>query len=143
MAFIAFQDFQRQGGALNSEMGALNEAIARVVADQRNRGGELVPFPDGPWAQRWQGFYSSWTRYYQEQVIPTPVLPVHDDGDLQTWTRELADWKADFAKGQTQNAAAQLRGSTATTGGGTLKLFAILAALVVGGYVLSQKRAFS
>lgn len=156
MAFVSTEEFQREGRAVNSEMVSLDEAVDRTSKDQQKLGEKNVPFPDGPWWQRWKGFYGSWTQYFGEQVQPTPILPVHDDGDIQQWGKELAQWKADFAKGQTQNATAQLKGPL-TKGGapgegdgslpGAIKLVAILAALGIGGYFLSSvgsvKRAFS
>jgi hypothetical protein len=156
MAFVSTEEFQREGRAVDSEMTSLSEAVDRTTKERQTLGASKVPFPDGPWWQRWQGFYGGWTQYYQEQVRPTPVLPLHDDGDIQQWAKELADWKADFAKGQAQNATAQLKGPL-TRGGapdgsssslpGAVKVGVVLAALGLGGYFLSSvgsvKRAFS
>lgn len=156
MAFVSTEEFQREGRAVDSEMTSLQEAVNRTSVDRQKLGASKVPFPDGPWWQRWQGFYGAWTQYYQEQVRPTPILPLHDDGDIQQWAKELADWKAEFAKGQTQNATAQLggpltRGGAPGDGGSSIpsavKVVAVLAGLGLGGYFLSSvgsvKRAFS
>ena|SRR5437868_4560593 len=154
MSFVTTEEFQREGREVDSEMTALQEAVSRTTADAQKLGAAKVPFPDGPWWQRWQGFYGSWTQYYQEQVRPTPVLPLHDDGDIKQWSADLGTWKAEFAKGQLQNAAKQLGGpltdtlhASSSAVPGWFKVGGVLVALGVGGYFLSSvgnvKRAFT
>lgn len=155
MGFVSTEEFQREGRAVDSEMVALDEAVDRVVM-QRQRGASM-PFPDGPWWQRWKGFRGSWSQYFEEQVKPTPMLPVHDDGDIQQWSKDLDAWKAEFAKGQVTNATQELGGpKTATLPGSSsdgsssmpsaLKAVGAIAALGAVGYLLSSagnlKRAF-
>ena len=150
MSFVTTAEFQREGRAVNSEMVALDEAVARTMKDPAKN-----PFPDGPWWQRWQGFRGSWSQYYEEQIKPVPVLPLHDDGDIQQWNKDLGEWKADFAKGQVANAAKQLGGplTSSLPGGGpssvptAIKVVGGVVVLGVAGYFLSSvgsvKRAFT
>lgn len=158
MSYVTTEDFQREGRQVHSEMTALNEAVDRTTAQRAKLGADKVPFPDGPWWQRWEGFWGSWTQYYDQQIRPTPILPFHDDGDIQEWARQLDTWKAEFSRGQAQNAQAarELGGPTGPTlpkgsGGfnaGSLMTYGLVVGAVVSlGYFVSStanlKRAFS
>jgi hypothetical protein len=150
MSFVTSSELQREGAAVNSEVLSLDEAVDRAFQGKQ-------PFPDGPWWQRWKGFRGSWSQYYEEQIKPTPLLPFHDDGDVQNWSKELGAWKGEFSKGQAANSVKDLGGPItgppiAPNGGSstvptTLKALAALAGLGAVGYFLanvaSVKRAFS
>lgn len=158
MSFVSTEEFQRLGREVNAEMSALDEAVDRTWNDKRKLGADRVPFPDGPWWQRWQGFHGSWTQYYEEQVKPTPIMPWHDDGDLREWGRQLDTWKDDFNRGQAENAKRQLGGPvlpTVPTGksdssfglGGLLTSGLVVGAVLAVGYLVSStanlKRSFT
>jgi hypothetical protein len=153
MALVTTEEFQREGRAVDGDMTALDEAVDRTQGQKQQLGEAKVPFPEGPWWQRWKGFRGAWSQYFEEQVKPTPFLPLHDDGDIQQWQTDLRQWTDDFAKGQKQNQAVPQLAGPLGSGPGTSsaatigKALAVVAFLGAAGYALSNaaalKRAFA
>lgn len=109
MSIVPTSEYLAYGRRVNSEMVALEEAVTRSSKATKNR----VPPP--AWWQRWEGFYGSWTQYYNENIVKNQILPLQDDGDLTEWAKQADTWKIDFAKEQAKGGVNELAGPLGKT----------------------------
>lgn len=108
MSLSTTENWQRYGRQIDADMTVLDEAVDHFGIGRVG----------GAWWQGWKGFYGGWTQYYQGEVKPNPISPLHDDSDLTEFANKLDVWKKEFSSIQATVKAADAKAGTPPPVGG-------------------------
>lgn len=91
MAFISTGEYQRKGHQIDLDVTNLDSAIQGISKNAP----DTVPAVE---ITTWKALKSEWDHFFQENIKNTPILPIQDSGDLDTWLTRLESWRAKQAK---------------------------------------------